>query len=321
MRHQTSPKLGHSFLHLLRSLGLIVTGGSIMVGALLLLGMWQSGDRFLAKLAGFLTPPKAEPQADVRSVVVKQVQDASELTTAIFTMEAVVPTQQDNSLGGLVIGSTKLLYIAYGQVRAGVDLSQLKPSDVMMTEAGLLIRLPAPRLLDSKIDVSRSNVYDYNRGFLGLGPDTAPALQTLAQQKALDKIVEAACREGILQKANDRARLVVSQLVNLPGYKNVTVDAQAPGECKVTGNNAAVVPGVTPSVAPGVTPSVAPSLPASQPIGQPTPPPVNPSALPNNLPAGTDPTTPTMPMSPLVPGGSGGPVPSSLSPLPTVPIR
>jgi Protein of unknown function (DUF4230) len=253
MRHPSSssnvPPVGNSLLHLVRSLGLIVTGGSIMVGALLLLGLWQSGDRFLAKLAGFLTPPKTEPQVDVRSVVVKQVQDASELTTAIFTMEAVVPTQQDNNMGGLVIGSTKLLYIAYGQVRAGVDLSQLKPTDVVPTPTGFSVRLPAARLLDSKIDVSRSNVYDYSRGFLGLGPDAAPTLQTLAQQKALEKIVDAACREGILQKASDRARLVVSQLVNLPGQA-VVVEAAPIGDCKVMANAAAISPAPTTLTAP-----------------------------------------------------------------------
>jgi Protein of unknown function (DUF4230) len=302
MRHPTSPKIGNSVLHLFRSLGLILTGGSIMVGAMLLLGLWQSGDRFLAKLAGFLTPPKNEPQVDVRSVVVKQVQDASELTTAIFTMEAVVPTQQDNNVGGLVIGSTKLLYIAYGQVRAGVDLSQIKPTDVVPTPTGFSVRLPAARLLDSKIDVSRSNVYDYNRGFMGLGPDTAPTLQTLAQQKALEKIVDAACREGILQKASDRARLVVSQLVNLPGQQ-VTVEPQPPGECKVTGSNAAAA--VLPSL-----PVTAPS-PTAPPL---TAPPVNPVVLPDRLPGGADPVT--VPMSPVPIGG-----PVLGSPLPTVPVR
>jgi hypothetical protein len=289
MRHQTSSKPINPVLHLIRSLGLIVTGGSIMVGALLLLGLWQSGDRFLAKLAGFLTPPKAEPQVDVRSVVVKQVQDASELTTAIFTMEAVVPTQQDNNVAGLVIGSTKLLYIAYGQVRAGVDLSQLKPTDVVATPTGISVRLPAARLLDSKIDVSRSNVYDYNRGFLGLGPDTAPTLQTLAQQKALEKIVDAACREGILQKATDRARLVVSQLVTLPGQQ-VVVEAAPIGDCKVMANAAAAIP----------------------------PAPLSPTApLPPTVPLTTAPSTAPLTAAPLT-----APFPTiSTTPLPTVPIQ
>jgi len=38
--------------------------------------------------------------------------------------------------------------------------------------------------------------------------------------------VQAACEERILQKASDRAKFVVTQLLNTAGYKAVTVDAQ-----------------------------------------------------------------------------------------------
>ncbi|NJN49328.1 MAG: DUF4230 domain-containing protein, partial [Alkalinema sp. RL_2_19] len=151
-------------------------------------------------------------------------------------MEAVVPTQQNANLGGFVLGTTKLLYVAYGQVRAGVDLSQIQSTDIQANGDQLIVRLPAPKLLDSKIDVSRSNVYDYNRGFLGLGPDAAPTLQTLAQQKALERVVDAACKEGILQKANDRAKLVVSQLVKVPPYTTVNAAAH-PARCLPIGRD------------------------------------------------------------------------------------
>ncbi|MBE9028790.1 DUF4230 domain-containing protein [filamentous cyanobacterium LEGE 11480] len=212
-------------------------GGSMMLGGIIFLGVWKTGDQFFSNLLGWFKQGNSTPQVDVRSVVVKQVQDASELTTAIFTMEAIVPTKQDANLGGFVLGTTKLLYVAYGQVRAGVDLSQIKPANIQVQGDQLNIQLPAPQLLDSKIDVSRSNVYDYNRGFLGLGPDAAPTLQTLAQKKALERIVDAACREGILQKANDRAKLVVSQLVKVPTAKTVTVQLTPPAACQVATPN------------------------------------------------------------------------------------
>ncbi|HEY9750701.1 MAG TPA: DUF4230 domain-containing protein, partial [Allocoleopsis sp.] len=125
-------------------------------------------------------------------------------------------------------GTTKLLYIAYGEVRAGVDLDQLQPQDVVVNNEVVQIRLPPPRLLDAKIDVTRSQVYDYNRGLLGLGPDVAPNLQALAEQQALKKIVATACREGVLQKANDRAQQVVSQLLRTTGHLQVVITTQPP---------------------------------------------------------------------------------------------
>ena len=69
--------------------------------------------------------------------------------------------------------------------------------------------------------------------FLGLGPDTAPQLQSLAQQETLKKIQEAACKGNLLAQANDRAQLVVEKLLNTAGYKQVVVKTQSPptGTC------------------------------------------------------------------------------------------
>ena len=203
-----------------------------MAGLLVLFGLWRSGDQFWPHLLSLVTIKPAEPRVEPRSVVIKQVRNASELTTAVFTMEAVVPTQQDATLGGFVVGTTKLLYVARGEVRAGVDLSALTPDAIEIVGETVRLRLPPPRVLDSKIDVSQSTVYDYNRGLLGLGPDVAPTLQTLAQQQALQKIKAAACADGILQKASDRAKLVVTQLVRLPGYKEVVVELASPAACQ-----------------------------------------------------------------------------------------
>jgi Protein of unknown function (DUF4230) len=127
-----------------------------------------------------------------------------------------------------------LLYIAYGEVRAGVDLAELKPEDVQVSGDTTILRLPPPRILDSKIDVSRSKVYDYDRGFLGLGPDAAPQLQELAQRETLDKVVASACANGILQSASDRAKMTVTQLLMTAGYPRLIVESQPALVCQLT---------------------------------------------------------------------------------------
>lgn len=213
---------------LLKNLSLMASSGFFLAALLILAGLLRSGNQFFSELAQVFNKPQPAPQVDVRSVVVQQIRGASELTTAVFTMEAVVPTSQERAMNGFVIGTTKLLYIAYGEVRAGVDLGALKPENVEVVGETIRVQLPAPRILDSKIDVSRSSVYDYDRGFLGLGPDVAPNLQQLAEQNALQKIVAAACAQGVLQKANDRAQFVVTQFLQTAGYAQVKVEAQLP---------------------------------------------------------------------------------------------
>jgi hypothetical protein len=213
---------------LVRNLSLIATGSVALIALFLLAGLWHSGTDFFNHLAILFSQPQPEPKVDLRSMVIQQVRNASELTTAVYTMETVVPASRDRTVGGYVIGTTTLLYIAHGEVRAGVDLSALREEDVQVQGDTITLRLPPPKILDSKIDVNRSSVYDYDRGFMGLGPDVAPELQELAQRETLEKIVESACMDGILQQANDRAKLVISQLLATAGHSQLLVEEQSP---------------------------------------------------------------------------------------------
>jgi hypothetical protein len=204
----------------------MISGGAIVATLLIGLRDVQIGNLALNAFNNLVGPKVSEPQVDVKSLVLQQMREASELTTAVFTMQAVVPTEQDAALGGFVFGKTKLLYIAHGEVKAGVDLSQISAADLRVANDTIQLQLPAARILDQKIDIDKSQVYDYDRGMLGLGPDTGPQLQALAQQEALQKITAAACQEGLLQKASNRAKLVVTQLLNATGYKSVIVNTQ-----------------------------------------------------------------------------------------------
>jgi hypothetical protein len=94
-----------------------------------------------------------------------------------------------------------------------------------------MVRLPAPEILDRAIDVERSQVYDYDRGFLNLGPDVAPDLQSRAQRETLRTITAAACDQGILDQASDRAEVAIAQLLTLSGYTQVSVEAATPPTC------------------------------------------------------------------------------------------
>ena len=217
------------FVRALQLLAISTTGGAVIVVGLGGLAFWRSGSRFMEGVKMALTPQPPEETVDVRTVVVEQVRDVSELTTAVFTMEAVVPTQSNRKIGEYTIGKTNLLYIAYGETRAGIDLSKLKTTDVSTSDEGKRVKLtlPPPKVFGTEIDVERSNVYDYSRGFLNLGPDRALELQAAAEEKAVLEITQAACEQNILGQANDRAELVVSQLLQTTGFEEVTVETSS----------------------------------------------------------------------------------------------
>lgn len=219
-----------------KNLSVIVTGSVVLVSTVALFSVWRSSSHFLDDFLDRFSQPQPAPRIDMQPVLVQQLRNASELTTAIFAMQTVVPASRDRTLGGYTIGRTTLLYIAYGEVRAGVDLSALKPEDVQVNGNTINVRLPPPEILDSKIDVTRSKIYDYDRGFMGLGPDAAPELQEFAEEETLAQIVSTACTQGVLQSANERARLTVSQLLTTAGYASSTVETQSPQPetCTVT---------------------------------------------------------------------------------------
>jgi len=247
---------------LLKNLMLLTTGGLAGLGLLFLISIWHTGGQFFDQLRASFTVAEPPAKVDLRSLVVQQVRGASELTTAVYSMESVVPASRERTLGDYVIGKTTLLYIAHGEVRAGVNLATLQPGDLQVVGDAMAIRLPPPQILDSKIDVNRSKVYDYDRGFMGLGPDVAPELQELAQRETLTKVVEAACADGILQAANDRAKLAVEQLLSTAGYRQLTVETQpaAANACQPpTATPALVVPAPSPVTPDLAVPSAVPS--------------------------------------------------------------
>ncbi len=192
---------------------LFTVGGIGLIILLVVYSVWRTGDRFLSALMGLLQLESVLTPIETPTSIVQKIQGVQELTTTIYTMETIIPTSADRRWGKLSIATTRLLYIGRGEVRAGIDLSQLTEADIQVSRDRIQIDLPPAQILDSKVDVNRSRLYDYDRGFLNLGPDVAPQLQTLAQRKTLAEIVNHACSEGILETANQRAKETITQLI------------------------------------------------------------------------------------------------------------
>ena len=68
--------------------------------------------------------------------------------------------------------------------------------------------------------------------FLSLGPDVAPDLQTQAQRETLKKVIQSACQADILNQANEKAVLTVTQLMENTGYDSVDVKTTPSKQCK-----------------------------------------------------------------------------------------
>ena len=167
--------------------------------------------------------PKSELELDPTPVaVVEQIKLLSELNTGISFVQTVVTVMEKSELLGFSVGSAEILYVAAGQVRAGVDLSQINESDI--TSDGVIrVRLPKAKILGSQLDIENSYAYDVRESFL-FAPDTI-SLHSEAQKIALDRVVCAALEGGILKASADNAAQVVEKF--LEGFLGEDVIVEA----------------------------------------------------------------------------------------------
>lgn len=223
------PRRRVSLTRVLLNLILIFIAAGILFACVATVGVARQGQEFFQRVTTLFalpTPaPTATPKIDVGPVVLRQVKDLSELTTTRFGMQTVVTASKSRMVGPFQF-DTRMLYVAYGEVRAGIDLSLIGPADVVVQDdVTVTVTLPPPQILDSKIDVNRSYVYDFQQGLLA---PQAPELQTEAERRALQQIIAGACESNILQEANHRAELAITKLLSVMGFREIAVQTRMP---------------------------------------------------------------------------------------------
>jgi hypothetical protein len=158
------------------------------------------------------------------ATVIEGVQALQRLETASYHIEKVITAESGQGPLGFLFGD-KLLLIAYGEVIAGVDLSQMGPGDLMTTEDGTAyVRLPPAEVFVATLDNRRTYVYDRRTGVAGMNPE----LETAARQEAERLILQAALEDGVLDKAEQNAREFLRSFVLSLGFEHVIFVSEMP---------------------------------------------------------------------------------------------
>ncbi len=148
----------------------------------------------------------------------QQVRSLSRLETAQYTIEKVITAETGQGALGALFGD-RLIFVAHGQVIAGVDLSKLRGSDVVVSPAGeVTIIMPAAEIFVTSLDNNKSYVYDRQTGLLTKGDQN---LETQARQVAQQQIEQGALEDGILRLAQDNAASYLERLLRSLGFKSV----------------------------------------------------------------------------------------------------
>jgi hypothetical protein len=153
--------------------------------------------------------------------VVERVQSLQRMETVVFNMDKVVTGEKGSPfLPDFLVGD-RMLMVVHGQVVAGVDFSQFRATDVQVAGRDVHIKMPAARVLLTRIDNARTRVYSRSTGLL---VPVDPNFEGQVRQQAEGELLEEAMRGGILTSANQNARnTLVSLLLGL-GFEKVNVD-------------------------------------------------------------------------------------------------
>jgi|SRR5690349_1865060 len=191
---------------------------ALLVAAIFALGL------FLGVVGLHLLTRPSTPKTYNTSTILLQVQSLSQLVTVKYVMEKIVILEDppQNPVRRMLPDETKIILVAHGIVKSGVDLSQLKPEDLKLSGKRISIRLPPAQITDAYLDEKQTQVIEHNTSFMR---EFNKDLEHNARQNAIEDIRRAARRSGINRDADERARL---ELKNLFGQLGFEVEFQSP---------------------------------------------------------------------------------------------
>ncbi len=197
----------------------IVLGGTMVV-----VFLHQATTGLPARLASLITGHRATMPETTVPTVVSKIQALSRLETVVYSLDTVVEGAKSSVVLPDLIAGDRILLIVHGQSIGGIDLAQLKPEDVHITEASgnraIRVTLPASKLFVTTLDNQHTRVYARSTGLLvpadkGLESDT--------RAKAQQQLEAAALADGILDAARKNARSTVTALLYGLGFQTVEV--------------------------------------------------------------------------------------------------
>jgi len=154
------------------------------------------------------------------TTIVLQVRSLARLETAQYTVEKVITAETGQGALATLFGD-RLIFVAHGEVIAGVDMSRMAQSDVTVSPEGrVTVIVPAAEVFVATLDNEKSYVYDRETGLPTHGDMN---LETLARQAAETEIEKAAREDGIIKLAQDNAAAFLERLLKSLGFKEVVI--------------------------------------------------------------------------------------------------
>lgn len=166
-----------------------------------------------------------EPYEEIGPVTITAIRDLAQLTTVETVQYTMVEKGTDEGWLAWARGDSLRMF-AVARIGAGVDLASLTVRDITVGEDGVVeMTVPTATIQFVDPDEDATQVLERDVGIFTSGD---PGLESDVRRIADEVLVENAIDEGILQKAEENARSVLTDFLLSLGYEDVQVNFEAP---------------------------------------------------------------------------------------------
>lgn len=163
-------------------------------------------------------------QKDQRALVVGKIQSASKLATTEFTIDKIVHGSKVKKIAW-VIKLNEARFLAYSQVKikAGIDLTKLKPDNIKISEQSIEIELPPIEIINFSYPPDKFRIDEEVS-------DTKKFLNTISieDQEKFFQDAETDIRNnleymGIVQTTQQHTKTMLTGLLKTLGYQEIYI--------------------------------------------------------------------------------------------------
>jgi hypothetical protein len=147
------------------------------------------------------------------AAVLQKVQTLSQLVTVKYSLEKVIVFDDAKWYG-----ESRVVLVAHGVVKAGIDLSQIAPGDIRVSGKSIRLAVPRPRVTDVYLDDRQTQIVDHTTGLLRVFDKD---LEQNARREAVEDLRLAALQNDILKDAAERAQSQLKILLLQLGFTDI----------------------------------------------------------------------------------------------------
>ena len=199
-------------------LGLLIL--ILAIGALLFWGIRSVADS-IPTPGDLVDAVQPQPFEEIGPTVVRSITDLSNLTTVELVEYTIVEKGTDGGFLDWANGD-KLQLFAVARIGAGINLGEVTVRSFTLSDDGVVeLTVPSATVQYVAVDNQATQILDRETGLFTKGD---PRLETDARRVAEDVLKQAALDEGILLKAEENARQVITNFLLNLGYRGVVID-------------------------------------------------------------------------------------------------